>query len=121
SRLRNVEWTGKATDVMSPQPASPAVATRRLFSPMIRYRSCHSVGPLDGDTCTAVTLYSGQFVAQSELSVVTTFTWHSGWWKVVYTTPGATRSVIFARSVVSPARLCTRTQSSSRTPRISAS
>ena len=58
----------------SPQPASLAVATRRLFSPMIRYRSCHSVGPLDGDTCTAVTLYSGQLVAQSELSVVTTFT-----------------------------------------------
>jgi hypothetical protein len=58
----------------SPQPRSLADVTRRLFSPMIRYRSCHSVGPLDGDTCTAVTLYSGQLVAQSELSVVTTFT-----------------------------------------------
>ena len=58
----------------SPQPAPLADVTRRLFSPMIRYRSCHSVGPLDGDTCTAVTLYSGQLVAQSELSVVTTFT-----------------------------------------------
>jgi hypothetical protein len=30
------------------------------------YSTCHSVGPFDGVTCTAVTLYSGQFVAQSE-------------------------------------------------------
>jgi hypothetical protein len=34
-------------------------------------------------TSTAVTLYSGQFVAQSELSVVTTFAPVTGWWKVV--------------------------------------
>jgi len=34
------------------------------------YSSCHSDGPLDGAICTAVTLYSGQFVAQSETSVV---------------------------------------------------
>ena len=40
---------------------------------------------------TAVTLYSGQFVAQSEFSVVTTFAPDSGKWNVVYTTPGATR------------------------------
>ena len=33
--------------------------------PTIKSR-CHSLGPLDGDTCTAVTLYSGQLVAQSE-------------------------------------------------------
>jgi hypothetical protein len=36
-----------------------------------------------GNTWTAVTLYSGQFVAQSELSVVTTLICVSGWWKVV--------------------------------------
>ena len=34
-------------------------------------------------TWTAVTLYSGQFVAQSELSVVTTLAPLTGWWKVV--------------------------------------
>ena len=73
SPAENFVLDGAETDP-PPQPTSLAVATRRLFSPMIRYRSCHSVGPLDGDTCTAVTLYSGQLVAQSELSVVTTFT-----------------------------------------------
>ena len=36
-----------------------------------------------GRICTAVTLYSGQFVAQSECSVVTTFAPLSGWWNVV--------------------------------------
>ena len=72
-------------------------------------------------TCTAVTLYSGQLVAQSEKSVVTTFTCVVGWWNVVYTTPGATRSVILAFSVVSPERLASFTQSPSRTPRCSAS
>ena len=30
------------------------------------YSCCHSVGPLEEPTCTAVTLYSGQLVAQSE-------------------------------------------------------
>ena len=34
-------------------------------------------------TCTAVTLYSGQLVAQSEFSVVTTFAPVSGKWNVV--------------------------------------
>ena len=52
--------------------ASGVVAMRRLISDNSRYCSCHSLGPLDVDTCTAVTLYSGQLVAQSELSVVTT-------------------------------------------------
>ncbi len=47
------------------------------------YSSCQSVGPLEGSTCTAVTLYSGQLVAQSEKSVVITLAWVSGWWKVV--------------------------------------
>jgi hypothetical protein len=37
----------------------------------------------DRDTCTAVTLYSGQLVAQSELSVVITLAPDSGKWKVV--------------------------------------
>ena len=47
-----------------------------------------------GATCTAVTLYSGQLVAQSEYSVVTTFAPVSGLWKFVYTTPVGSRSVI---------------------------
>ncbi len=34
-------------------------------------------------TSTAVTLYSGQLVAQSEFSVVTTFAPVTGWWNVV--------------------------------------
>src|SRR5690606_8577214 len=68
---------------------------------------CHSEGCDTRITCTAVTLYSGQLVAQSELSVVTTLAPDSGKWKVVYTTPGCTRSVMVARSTVSPARLCT--------------
>ena len=38
---------------------------------------------LDTVTCTAVTLYSGQFVAQSEFSVVITLAPLTGWWKVV--------------------------------------
>jgi len=34
--------------------------------------------PFDGVTWTAVTLYSGQLVAQSEYSVVTTLAWVPG-------------------------------------------
>ena len=41
-------------------------------------RACQSEGRFVRRTCTAVTLYSGQFVAQSELSVVTTFAPDSG-------------------------------------------
>ena len=78
SVFRDFPSNAEVAEITCPQPASLADVTRRLFSPMIRYRSCHSVGPLDGDTCTAVTLYSGQLVAQSELSVVTTLVWHSG-------------------------------------------
>ena len=52
--------------------ASIRLAMRRLCSDNSRYCSCHLLGPLVDDTCTAVTLYSGQLVAQSEFSVVTT-------------------------------------------------
>ena len=50
---------------------------RDRFDPAAPFRHltialCHSVGPFAGATCTAVTLYSGQFVAQSAKSVVTT-------------------------------------------------
>ena len=55
----------------TPRPR-PCAAMRRLLRASSSYCSCHSVGPLDGVTCTAVTLYSGQLVAQSEYSVVTT-------------------------------------------------
>ena len=48
-----------------------------------RKRFCHSEGWLTRVTCTAVTLYSGQLVAQSELSVVITFAPDSGKWNVV--------------------------------------
>ena len=54
--------------------ATRGSAIRRDWRVSSSYSSCHSDGPLDGMTCTAVTLYSGQLVAQSENSVVTTFT-----------------------------------------------
>ena len=47
------------------------------------YDFCQSDVPFDGEICTAVTLYSGQLVAQSEYSVVMTLAWVSGWWNVV--------------------------------------
>ena len=74
-------------------------------------RRCHEAGCATLTTWTAVTLYSGQLVAQSEFSVVMRLAPDSGKWNVVYTTPGATRSVISTRSTVSPARLVTPTQS----------
>ena len=46
-------------------------------------RFCHSDDRNTGITCTAVTLYSGQLVAQSEFSVVITLAPDSGWWNVV--------------------------------------
>src|ERR1700722_12111686 len=83
-----------------------ATAEIRRAAPLWVWQSrCQSLGPFVGEICTAVTLYSGQLVAQSGFSVVTTLACVSGWWKVVYRTPGATRSVTLARSVVSPARL----------------
>src|SRR4029079_12029736 len=74
-------------------------------------RSRHAAGCATFTPCTAVTLYSGQFVAQSEFSVVMRFAPDSGKWNVVYTTPTATLSVIYTRRAVSPARLVTPTQS----------
>src|SRR5690606_14016066 len=62
---------------------SAAGRMRRARSACASYSTCHSDGPFEGLTCTAVTLYSGQFVAQSEKSVVTTFACVVGWWKVV--------------------------------------
>ena len=56
---------------------------RRERSESSVYSSCQSLGPLLGMTCTAVTLYSGQLVAQSEKSVVTTLACVAGWWNVV--------------------------------------
>src|SRR3954463_8002866 len=88
---------------MDQEPAGSAAGCAR--------RRCHADGCVTLTTCTAVTLYSGQFVAQSELSVVMRFAPDSGKWNVVYTTPGATLSVISTRSTVSPARLVTPTQS----------
>ena len=45
--------------------------------------ACASCRAVTSSTCTAVTLYSGQLVAQSECSVVTTFAPVTGWWNVV--------------------------------------
>src|SRR5690606_13205868 len=45
--------------------------------------ACHSEGCVTSFAWTAVTLYSGQLVAQSEASVVTTLAPDSGKWKVV--------------------------------------
>src|SRR5690606_780459 len=82
---------------------------------------CHAERSTAGATCTAVTLYSGHWVAQSLYSVVTTLAPVSGSWNVVYTTPGGTRSVTFASSVISPLRLVSDTRSPSLMPRSSAS
>ena len=63
--------------------AGSIVAIRRLCSANSLYSVCQALGPFDGETCTAVTLYSGQLVAQSEYSVVMTLACVVGWWKVV--------------------------------------
>src|SRR5512139_2631662 len=75
--------TSLSNDDDMPGYSAATLAIRRLCSACSAYSLCHSLGPLDGETCTAVTLYSGQFVAQSENSVVTTLACVSGWWKVV--------------------------------------
>ncbi len=54
-----------------------------VMSRSSRYCLCQSDGVMVRRTSTAVTLYSGQLVAQSENSVVTTLAPVSGWWKVV--------------------------------------
>ncbi|SCB23492.1 hypothetical protein GA0061100_104503 [Rhizobium hainanense] len=53
-------------------PHTSAHSAASIFPTMRRdcracssYSTCHCDGPFDGETCTAVTLYSGQFVAQS--------------------------------------------------------
>ena len=55
-----------AADRLGHRHLAGTASMRRLRRVSSRYSSCHSLGPFDGDTCTAVTLYSGQFVAQSE-------------------------------------------------------
>jgi hypothetical protein len=67
-------------------PTQPPPACQRsggTGAPVRHTRSASRLGPFDGEICTAVTLYSGQFVAQSEKSVVMTFACVVGWWKVV--------------------------------------
>src|ERR1700733_518350 len=58
--------------------ASTTGAIRREWRACSSYAFCHSDGPFDGEICTAVTLYSGQLVAQSEYSVVMTLACVSG-------------------------------------------
>ena len=71
---------GRVRAGLGGHPAGSASAcTRARWSK----RSCHSERWLAGRTSTAVTLYSGQLVAQSDSSVVTTLVPVSGWWKVV--------------------------------------
>src|SRR6266700_4117408 len=74
------------TDRFVHPPHSAASTTgrmRREWRACSSYAFCQSDGPFDGEICTAVTLYSGQLVAQSEYSVVITLACVSGWWKVV--------------------------------------
>ena len=95
SKLRTRSWPSRTTGG-TPCPegtGEPVIAA----APSPRWRGHHLVGhPLRGirlacaraasvttSTCTAVTLYSGQFVAQSEFSVVTTLAPVTGWWNVV--------------------------------------
>ncbi len=63
--------------------AQPCASSDNCSSLNWRKRFCHSDGWVTGSTWTAVTLNSGQFVAQSELSVVITLAPDSGKWKVV--------------------------------------
>src|SRR5690606_4304521 len=63
--------------------ASSGLAMRRVCSERSSYSRCQSLGPFEGPTWTAVTLYSGQLVAQAEQSVVMTLACVSGWWNVV--------------------------------------
>ena len=65
---RNLDRARALTRPHRPAP-SPSGATRR---PLPDRAACQSERWLVRRTCTAVTLYSGQLVAQSELSVVTT-------------------------------------------------
>ena len=64
-------------------------AARDLIRPLdqmlllVVTRGAHARCSELGRISTAVTLYSGQFVAQSELSVVITLVPLTGWWKVV--------------------------------------
>ena len=63
--------------------ATSGLSPMRLFSrSRSSHSSCHSDGRLEGVTCTAVTLYSGQLVAQSEFSVVMTLAPLTGKWNV---------------------------------------
>ncbi len=91
--------------VLKAKGYNTAVGDEGGFAPNLK--SNGFAARLDGwltfSTCTAVTLYSGQLVAQSALSVVITLAPDSGKWKVVYTTPGATRLLIRALSTVTPA------------------
>jgi hypothetical protein len=68
-----------------------------------------------------VTLYSGQFVAQSELSVVMTLAPDSGKWNVVYTTPGCIALRHRRAARFHPRGWSIPTQSPSTMPRSSAS
>src|SRR5690606_32684911 len=97
---------------LAASPASPRsrAASKEICISLNRdHLACHDEGSVTRRPCTAVTLYSGQSVAQSVASVVTTLAPDSGKWKVVYTTPGCTLSVTSARSTVSPERLCSAT------------
>src|SRR5262245_57458387 len=66
-----------------PYSAATSGLMRRVSREKRSYSSWYSVGPLEARTSTAVTLYSGQLVAQSEKSVVMTLACVIGWWKVV--------------------------------------
>src|SRR5690606_31953100 len=77
--------TGRAAHVGGSTTGQSAVppASRWLRARVAAYRFCQSDTAMARLTSTAVTLYSGQLVAQSAYSVVTTLAAVSGKWKVV--------------------------------------
>ena len=86
-RCRFWNWGGAGADLVSITiPGLPVRAAKAAALACIGYgavflaarRDCQAEGWATLTTCTAVTLYSGQFVAQSEFSVVMRFAPDSG-------------------------------------------
>ena len=72
SRRSAPRWASPRAPVATPRDIRPRLHFRRrkdaarAFPPARRSPFCSRSAPFESDTCTAVTLYSGQLVAQSE-------------------------------------------------------
>ncbi len=79
SQFITATWceTGTVSPLLPGTPQAPRLRALSSKAVCCRLKACccfcHSDGCVTRVTCTAVTLYSGQLVAQSELSVVTMF------------------------------------------------